>query len=192
MRKTLIIATVLAALVLVPVASARYAEPSPAAGEQGTVALTLAQSQAVSFTTTTTTKLLASGCKLVVKKITAEAFGSIDLWWIRQRLAWCWGPQSNEPVPGPVVQVIKSGPWWTPRCKGRSYGITSAGFNWEWKGWVDCKAAGGVGQRYVKRWTKGHFQLCNPVAGCIQNGFPYAWVRGNAGGSYSKGGGGVG
>ena len=181
------IVALVGALVLAPTTAAVL----PAEEE---VALALQQSIATSYEVTdegVEVDLFAK-CAQRTKKITAEAFGTIDLWWIRQRVAWCWGPQSNEPTPGPVVQVIKSGPWWTPKCRGRSYGITAAGFHWEWVGWVDCKASGGVGNTYVKRWTKGHFKLCNPAAGCIQNGFPYAWVRGNTGGSSSAGGGGVG
>jgi hypothetical protein len=124
----------------------------------------------------------SDGCRVVVKKTTAEAAGSIDLFWTRQRLAWCW-----KSVHG--VRWV-TGPWWTPHCGGKTYGITPAGFGWQWDGWVDCWSAGGKGKSFVKRGSKGSFKLCYAV--CVQTGYPWASVRGNAYGAATTDGGGVG
>ena len=60
----------------------------------------------------------ADGCRVEVKKTTAEAAGSIDLFWVKQRLAWCW-----KTVHG--VSWV-TGPWWTPVCGGRKVNSSSA------------------------------------------------------------------
>jgi hypothetical protein len=174
----------LIALVAVPVATAA---PDGADGAEAATALAeFERLQVVSYDTTSGTVrsrgTAADGCRIEVKKTTAEAAGSIDLFWIKQRLAWCW-----KTVHG--VSWV-TGPWWTPVCKGRDYGITSAGIGWEWAGWVDCYGAGGKGKHYVKRYTKGSFKLCYAI--CVQTGFPWASVRGNDQGGVTKNGGGVG
>jgi hypothetical protein len=96
------------------------------------------------------------GCWLDSKKVAGEFAGTIDLWWIKQRLAWCG---YREGV-GPLVHRYVSGPWWTDICRGRDWGITDAGGGWDWSGWEPgCKAnsTGCKGCSHINRWAKGRF-----------------------------------
>jgi hypothetical protein len=124
-------------------------------------------------------------CKTVAKKVIGESYFGVNLWYVRQALRWCY---TVEGAGGQVQRWISSA---TPKCKGSTYGIYSAGFFWEFKGWVECRAGGGVGKAYdsVMRYRKGHFAYC-PSA-CVQNYQPFAWVRGYSDGTFKRGGGGA-
>jgi hypothetical protein len=93
------------------------------------------------------------GCWLYSKKVAGEFAGTVDLWWIKQRLAWC-----GYDVHG--VRYV-SGPWWTKICRGRDWGITDAGGGWDWGGWQPgCKknSTGCKGCSHINRWAKGLFK----------------------------------
>jgi hypothetical protein len=171
-------------VVVLALGLALAAAPAASAG-MAVLAATVAL-QVVDYDTTSkvvrSTGTAADGCRVEVKKTTAEAAGSIDLFWVKQRLAWCW-----KHVHG--VRWV-TGPWWTPHCGGKDHGITQWGIGWQWVGWVDCWSAGGKGKEFVKRASKGEFKLCYAI--CVQTGYPWASVRGNAYGGATKDGGGVG
>ena len=120
-------------------------------------------------------------CKTRTKRVNAKNVLRRTLWWYQQRLRWCWRNKIGD-----VARITYA----TPRCGGTTYGITSWGYWWGFVRHVDCQYAGGIGKRYVFRFRQGHFRYCPLKTGCIQNKFPWAWVRGHAGGvSYADGGG---
>jgi hypothetical protein len=120
-------------------------------------------------------------CKTRSKRVKAKNVLGKTLWWYQQRLRWCWKVQIGQ-----VAKITAA----TARCAGTTYRITSWGYWWDFVRHVDCQYAGGVGSRYVTRFRQGHFRYCPLRTGCIQNKFPWAWVRGHAGGvSYAGGGG---
>lgn len=109
------------------------------------------------------------------------------VWYLKQRLNWCsklitknncncWKVVANPYPP-------------TKPCAGTTYKITNWGAGWDWKGFVDCKYGGGVGFSNVYRWREGHFQYCAVKVGCVQNVFPFAWIKGNGNGlgTYTSG-----
>jgi hypothetical protein len=122
-------------------------------------------------------------CKTREKKVTAEsALTGANLWWYKQRLRWCW----NQ-TPGQVAKITSA----TPRCAGTTYGITIWGYWWEFVGHIDCDWSGGVGSGGVTRYRQGHLRYCPQPTGCIQNKFPWVWVKGYVGGTSQAGGGGT-
>jgi hypothetical protein len=68
-------------------------------------------------------------CKTVTKKVTGHSYFGIDIWWIKQRLYWCW---KIEGAGGQVSRWISAA---TPKCAGSTYAILSSGVFWEFKGW---------------------------------------------------------
>jgi hypothetical protein len=161
------------------------------ASEAGTAQdLTFLEQQVVNVRETTvssrTFKRGMSNCYVEVHKTTGENAFNVDLWWVKQRVAWCGKKITQVTHP---AWVIASGPWYTAKCKGRSYGITAAGFWWEWLGWRACRAKGSVGDSKLYRYGRGKFRYCPVSTGCIQYKEPFAWVRAWANGDKEEGGG---
>jgi hypothetical protein len=122
-------------LALAPVAQAARANVESQTAQDLAVV-----TQTVTHVRTETVKSIAvANCYVEVHKTTGENAFNVDLWWIKQRVAWCGRKITQNQH---TAWVIASGPWYTPKCKGRSYGITAAGFWWEWLGWKACRAKG--------------------------------------------------
>jgi hypothetical protein len=169
-------------LALAPVAQAARANVESQTAQDLAVV-----TQTVTHVRTETVKSIAvANCYVEVHKTTGENAFNVDLWWIKQRVAWCGRKITQNQH---TAWVIASGPWYTPKCKGRSYGITAAGFWWEWLGWKACRAKGTIGDNKLYRYGKGKFRYCPVSTGCIQYKEPFAWVRAWANGDKEEGGG---
>jgi hypothetical protein len=145
--------------------------------------LALLESQVANVRSETIGAKIVDNCWVRTKKITGENFWDIDLWWIKQRTAAC-----GEKITQNTAWVIASGPWYTPKCKGRSWNVTEYGAlaGWNWEDWNACRAEGGVGDNRIYRYARGRFRLCQGV--CVQDWKPYAWNRTWANGDYDSGG----
>lgn len=183
-RRKIATSTIVAALIVGALAVASSAP----AGSLPTMDGTMVSGRVASVERTTKTFPVASTAEDIYcygKNSTYRAKNAIGntLWFYRQHLGWCG--QLNSAHYWVIVGT-------TPKCQRTSYKITNVGgvTGWEFIGHVDCQYAGGVGKGFVKRWREGHFRLCPvKVGGCVQNVFPFVWVRGDAIGAFTRGGG---
>lgn len=106
-----------------------------------------------------------AGCRTATYSVSGKNVWGQTLYTYYQSIYWCYNGS-------------------TITSKSRSRYGRVGGLGWEFVGNVSSQQWGGVGSRYYRSWTQGHFQLC-VVWGCIQHKYPQIDMTVNGNGTWT-------